>query len=309
MKAIILTEMGGALSKEDYRFFLSKMFNDKHIIPAPKIFRNLLANFIIWKRVDKGWEKYKLIGKTPIFDSMNAIKNSMIDLISSDDVLDTVFSYSHPTIEEKMSELYNKGIRNFIFLTFYPQYSYTTVESVINDITSFQKKHSDIEYKLFHSYYENSFFINFWKDSIEETAYRKSMKKPHLLFSAHSIPKSIIKKHSDPYQKHVEISAERISNSLNMDFMVSYQSQMNKDKWLGPDTSETIENLISKGVGEIVVIPISFLNENLETIYDLDYKLIPKYNKRVNIGRAKIKRGDKNLIKMFVEFTYGKSSL
>ncbi|PIP53741.1 MAG: hypothetical protein COX07_09100, partial [Bacteroidetes bacterium CG23_combo_of_CG06-09_8_20_14_all_32_9] len=140
------------------------------------------------------------------------------------------------------------------------------------------------------------------KDLITNHIKTNNLSKPFLLFSAHSIPLSFIKK-GDTYQKAVEASAKLISKSVGLNFRVSYQSAMNPKIWLSPGTLETINNLIDNGFKEIVIIPVSFVCENLETLYDLDKVIIPLKNNtnEINISRVKIPVAHKKFVEMIIQ--------
>ncbi|MBN1967804.1 MAG: ferrochelatase [Candidatus Delongbacteria bacterium] len=305
MRSIILIDMGGPQTISEYKFFLNNMFFDRHIIPAPKLIRFLLSKYITYKRLKKGWENYQLIGGTPLKNSMNSLLNKVETIIdNSKDKISIAYSYVTPRINEVLKENYDKGIRDFTLISLYPHQCYCTTSSVRYDIGSFLKNKARCTVKIFDNFYRNEFFIAFWIKMIKNEINSNSMISPHLLFSAHSIPESIISKFNDKYDYHINQSAQLIATKLGLKHSVSYQSQIKGQKWLEPTTSSTILNLKKNNIDEIIIIPISFLNENLETLYDIDLKLIQfaKNNGVKKISRAKITTSDENIIKMIMGF-------
>jgi protoporphyrin/coproporphyrin ferrochelatase len=109
------------------------------------------------------------------------------------------------------------------------------------------------------------------------------VRDPHLLFTAHSIPLYTVKK-GDTYPETIKTMAANLARMLNMPYSVAFQSRVGPVKWVGPDTDEHLEELISKGERNIIIIPISFSTECLETVFDLEINLTDNYinDTRVN---------------------------
>ena len=94
----------------------------------------------------------------------------------------------------------------------------------------------------------------------------------HVFFSAHGVPKSYVEEAGDPYQKEIESCAELIMKTLGRDnpWTLAYQSRVGPVEWLQPYTEEALEELGEKGVKELVVVPISFVSEHIETLEEID---------------------------------------
>jgi protoporphyrin/coproporphyrin ferrochelatase len=110
--------------------------------------------------------------------------------------------------------------------------------------------------------------------------------KIHILFSAHGLPVKYIKK-GDPYQNQVEDSvnliiqnlAEKIklksykqnlkSDSLDLEWQITYQSRVGPVKWLEPNTENVIEDLGRTGAKNLIIVPISFVGDHIETLHEL----------------------------------------
>ena len=304
MTGILLINMGGPVSPAEVKKFLRLMFLDKHIIPAPFIIRNLLSLFISSSRYKKSWKKYNIIGGTPIKKNTQELVNAIQNKLGLSFYIKAAYSYSEPFISTAINEFYNDGIKNIIAIPLYPQASITTTESVIFDINNTINK--DIKINVAPEFYENKFFIEFWYNLIKSHIKNNKLSNPFLIFSAHSIPISFIKK-GDTYQNAIEESAELIASSLELEYKVSYQSGMNARTWLGPDTLSSLKDLASKEIDEVVIIPISFVSENLETLYDLDNQIIPliKEETSLNISRVNIPAIHPSFIEMIKNIVYG----
>ena len=116
---------------------------------------------------------------------------------------------------------------------------------------------------------------------IKETIKNLDNKNFKLLFSAHGLPESKIKK-GDPYQWQVEKTVESIMSELineNLDFLISYQSRVGPLKWIGPSTDDVIIKYSREKKG-IVIVPVAFVSEHSETLVELDieYKKLAEKN-------------------------------
>jgi ferrochelatase len=115
--------------------------------------------------------------------------------------------------------------------------------------------------------------MSYWRTLLTEHFEKEHSINPHLLFSAHAIPMHYVKK-GDTYPEHVKKCAELIAGSMRLSYTVAFQSRLGKAKWTGPDTKDMLD-VLGLVKSEIIIIPISFLGENLETLYDLDQDLLP----------------------------------
>ncbi len=75
-----------------------------------------------------------------------------------------------------------------------------------------------------------------------------------------------------------------IARNIGIEFEISYQSGMRAGKWLTPDTKHKLKELSELGISEIIIVPISFVSENLETLYDLDRDIIPYAKNELGIS-------------------------
>ncbi len=303
MTGILLVNMGGPTSEKELLFFLKKMFTDPFILPFPKPVRFLVSRVISYSRYKKSWLKYELIGGTPLISEVEECANLLNIELGNKYIIESAFSYSQPLIAEGVNILTKKGAKKIKILPLYPQESMTTTGSVRADVRKILKSNPSLEIEIINQFYDNDYFTDFWTELIKNHIEENKINNPLLIFSAHSIPEYLVNK-GDTYPQAINKSAELIANKLQLDFKITYQSKMGKMKWLAPDTKEVIEKLIESTTKNIVIIPISFINENLETLYDLDTELIPYFNNEFNfynISRVKIKSNHKLLIKTFVD--------
>ena len=203
------------------------------------------------------------------------------------------FSYSSPFIKDSINAFLDEGIEDITVIPLYPQASISTTTSVEADVNAAVKEYSNLKITFVKEFYKNDLFVSFWANLIMNHIKENKLINPYLMFSAHSIPMNLVEK-GDTYPNAIEESSKLIADKTNLNFEFAFQSRM-KGKWVGPDTKDSLKKIseTTKDL-DIILIPISFVNENLETLYDLDHDIIPfakeelKINKitRVNIPVA-----------------------
>ena len=298
MKGILLVNMGGPVSEKGMRFFLKNMFCDDAILPFAKPFRIILSWIISTFRYKKSWSKYLDIGGTPIVDDTKDLTNIVGVEMGEGYKVSYAFSYSNPLIENVLSEFSKEGIEDITIVPLYPHYSLSTWQSVVN-----HSRKSVVEGNLsfVKPFFRNNKYIEFISDAIKTSIDDNKLTNPLLLFSAHSIPNSLIEK-GDYYESEIVESSKLISSNLNLDHAVSYQSQIG-DKWLGPITDDVISEYNDTDIKEILIVPISFVGENLETLYDIDFKMLKDFKKykELRVERMKFNKDQTLLAKAIVE--------
>ena len=304
MKTVLLANMGAPVSEHDMKLFLKRMFRDKAIIHAPGPVRFFLAHLISNLRYKSSWKKYLQIGGSPLYSAMAATQHALQEVLPPEYNVRCAYSYSTPLIQDEIAQLYQSGIKDFIVIPMYPQASFSTTGSLKSDLNKAKSRWGDINVNLINDYFGNKHFITFWTKLIQDKIKEKGYSNPYLLFSAHAIPQSFIKR-GDMYTEKINTSAQLISEELHLPYSVSYQSKIGKIQWTKPYTMEQLADLHKQNISEIIIVPFSFINENLETKYDLDTEIIPYAINKLGIKdicRIHIPASDSNLVEMFSKF-------
>lgn len=290
MIGILLVNMGSPSSQKEMRKFLFNMFSDFAILPLPEFTRKTVAFIISRTRCKKSWRKYEKIGSSPMKSSLKNIEENLQNELGKEFLVYTCSSYLSPLIKEGFEYFKNNEISKIKVIPLYPHSCFSTTGSVKTEIKNIKNLYENISVEIADEFYKNKYFILFWKILIEETINKNNLNKPILLFSAHSIPEYQVMK-GDTYVQAIEKSSQLIAESTGTEYKISYQSKAGKIKWLEPETKSVLAELAEKNYEDIVIVPISFISENLETLYDLDLDIIP-YGKNElkikNICRVKI---------------------
>jgi ferrochelatase len=308
MTGVLLVNMGGANSPQELKAFLARMFKDPFILPFGKLGRILLSFIISNTRYKKSWKKYLAIGGSPIIEATEQTQKALQEKLGENYLVDIAFSYSAPLIIDSIQSLLSMGIRQLTIIPLYPQASYSTTDSVQSNVNAALADANNIEINFVREFYDHPDFVNFWAKLIKNHIDQNHCVAPLLLFSAHSIPKALVDK-GDTYPLAIEASAKAIAENLGCQWQVAYQSGMKRSEWIGPDVNVVLKDLALKNVSDIVIIPISFVNENLETLYDIDQQIIPAAKDIQgikNISRVKIPVADPEFINLLCRLAQAK---
>jgi protoporphyrin/coproporphyrin ferrochelatase len=91
-------------------------------------------------------------------------------------------------------------------------------------------------------------------------------------FSAHGVPASYVEEAGDPYQREIQDCTRLIMEHLNRSnqHTLAYQSRVGPVEWLKPYTEDAITELAANGVQDLLVVPISFVSDHIETLQEID---------------------------------------
>lgn len=268
-RAVVLLNLGGPLKAEDIRPFLFNFFRDKRIITLPNPFRFLLAGLIAVTR-SKGAAKEsygRLGGKSPLLENTQAQASALEKLLPDSKVF-IAMRHWHPFADETVKEVAAYGPDEIVLLPLYPQYSTTTTLSAFEDWDRAAKS-LGVPTKKVVSYQTAAGFIEASAALIAPQL--KPSTRQRLLFSAHGLPEQIIRA-GDPYQRQCEETAAAIVQKLNipgLDWELCYQSRVGRLKWIGPSIDESMQKAAKEGLG-VVVYPLAFVSEHVETLVELD---------------------------------------
>ena len=307
-KAVILFNLGGPDKLESVEPFLFNLFNDPEIISIPSIFRYPLAKFISKRRTPIAKNIYKEIGnKSPILElTQDQAKSLENKLLKKDNYkCFVVMRCWHPRASDVIKKVRKYNPEEIILLPLYPQFSASTSGSSINEWNDLCKKENyQVKTKTICCYPTESNFIASHVSLIKKTLQHVENNNFKLIFSAHGLPESKIKK-GDPYQWHIEETVKEIMSKLkteNLDHVISYQSRVGPMKWIGPFTDAEIIKYSKEKKG-IVIVPVAFVSEHSETLVELDieYKKLAEKNGCTFYKRVPALGIEENFIKGLAE--------
>jgi len=228
-------------------------------------------------------EKYKRIGgKSPINDwtrlQQSMLQQELQKLVPGIEVY-AAMRYWHPTIRDIADKVTEKAFDKVVLLPLYPHYSITTTGSSFNEWKRVYKGEAE-KLTYVYDYFDNQRYINALNERIDETILRfpENVRDDiQLLFSAHGLPESIAKQ-GDPYPKQIDKTVACVMKARNFShgYHLCFQSKVGPAKWLKPSIDEMIRGLAAKRKKQLLVIPISFVSDHIETLFELDieYRMV-----------------------------------
>jgi len=272
-RAVILANLGAPSNLDEVQPFLKNLFSDRDIFDFPfgKIGQSIFSSLISTFRAPKSKKYYGAIGGgSPLHENTVAQASKLQTVLEESEYKVFVAQrYWKPFISDIVRQVEADGFDQIILVPLYPHYSTTTTLSIINE---WNKYSSNLPEPLV---IDRFFEIDDYNEACAEKIREKISicdSEPHILFSAHSIPQKRVLD-GDPYQQEIEKNMELIMDKVGKEkysYSLCYQSRLGPIKWLTPSIEDEIQNLVQKGIESVVVFPISFVSEHVETLFELD---------------------------------------
>jgi ferrochelatase len=275
---IVLFQLGGPDTLEAIQPFLYNLFCDPDIIDFPfaRIGRKPLAKLISTTRARKVQHHYATIGGgSPIRRHTERQARALESELRGHGIDVRCFvamRYWHPFTCEAIEQLRAAKCDEVVLLPMYPQYSSTTTGSSLNEW--YRLFRDDVPTHCVETFYRNTMYLDSVVDKVNEALSRfASPELPEIVFSAHSIPMSVIEK-GDPYQRQIEetVSLVMQRGAWSNRHRLCYQSKVGASRWLQPSLTHTLRQLASERVREVCVVPIAFVSDHVETLGEIDHE-------------------------------------
>jgi len=327
---VLLLNLGGPETSEDVEGFLYNLFADPDIIRLPGPLTSLQSLIALWiskRRAPKSIKAYNSIGGgSPILQYSNDQARLITEAIRERHGVEVKsyvgMRYWHPFTEEALEEIQRDGITELVIVPLYPQFSISTSGSSLRILQEeFAKKQEiygaetgTLRHTVVPSWFERPGYINAMVnliqkeiDAFSDKQLEEGNNEIHVLFSAHGVPQSYIEA-GDPYQEQIIECVRRISERIevmkvkggppSVTSHLSYQSRVGPIEWLRPYTDDVLPELGEKGVKNLVVVPISFVSEHIETLeeIDMEYCELAHENGIVNWRRVPALNTDETFI-------------
>ncbi|MEH2058040.1 MAG: ferrochelatase [Nostoc sp.] len=278
---VLLLNLGGPDKLEDVGLFLYNLFSDPEIIRLPfRWLQKPVAWFIATRRTRTSQENYKQIGGgSPlrrITEAQGEALKEQLACLGQEASMYVGMRYWHPYTEEAIAQITQDNIEHLVILPLYPQFSISTSGSsfrLIEKLWQENPKLQPIDYTVIPSWYKQPGYLQAMAELIaQELGQFPNPDEVHIFFSAHGVPKSYVEEAGDPYQQEIEECTALIMQTLNRPnaHTLAYQSRVGPVEWLQPYTEDALIELGAQGVKDLVVVPISFVSEHIETLQEID---------------------------------------
>lgn len=279
---IVMLNLGGPATLDDVRPFLIELFADREIIQLP--FQRWLGPIIARRRTPKVKGLYASIGGgSPILRYTEAQGRGMVarlDRLSPQTAphqFYVAFRYTGPSSADALRAMHADGVERAVAFTQYPQFSCSTTGSSLNELWRAAARTglgAAFEWSLIDRWPVHQAFIEAMTETVRESLEQfepAARARALILFSAHSLPLDVIDR-GDSYPQEVGASVQRVVERLAVanPYILAYQSDVGPVRWLGPSTEQVLRRLGARGHKHVVVVPIAFTSDHIETLSELD---------------------------------------
>ena len=281
--AIIMFQLGGPDSQAAVEPFLYNLFCDPDIINFPGAFlaRKALAKLISTTRSKVVGQHYAEIGGgSPIRrlteQQARALQETLRPHLNARTIV--AMRYWHPDTAEAVSALESEPYDELVLLPLYPHYSFATTRSSLREwdrqygAKLKNRPGPKPPVKLIDHFYDHPDYVAGIVERINSVL--QEVPDPdnvQLVFSAHGLPMTLVEK-GDPYPQEIEQTVQLVRQlgAWRNPYVLCYQSRVGPQKWLQPSLTSTIESMAKSGVKRMLVIPIAFLTEHIETLHEIN---------------------------------------
>ncbi|GAB6196838.1 ferrochelatase [Lysobacter xanthus] len=281
--ALVLANLGtpDAPTPQAVRRYLAEFLHDHRVVDLSRWLWCPLLHFIILPvRGGPVAKKYASIwlegedGGSPLAVYTRRLARAVQAEMPELRVVDAM-RYGRPSLQGVLARLEAEGVRRMLVLPLYPQYSTSTTAS-IEDVLA---RMDVVRPEVIEEYHLDAGWVAAIADSVR-SARAATTGERHLLFSYHGLPERFIRR-GDPYQRQCEASSEAIAAALGLErsqWTLAYQSQFGREKWIGPSTQATLQDLAARGVHDVDVVCPGFAVDCLETLEEIAEMLAHEFS-------------------------------
>jgi ferrochelatase len=270
--AVFLLYLGGPQTLAEVRPFLYSLFADPKILQMPAVFRVPLAFLISTLRAPSSRAKYALIGNgSPLVKGTRAQAEALEALLGGEFSCHLAMRCGQPNTQQAVTAALARGATRGIALPLYPQYARATTLSSLQELRAQWPERLPLHEIT--SYPDDAGYLAAAGACLDEALGKLSPEdRAHrlIVFSAHGLPLRDIQR-GDPYESEVTRTARALAARSGLaegEWALAYQSRVAPGKWLGPDTVTYVREHARDRA--MVLVPVAFVSEHLETLYDLD---------------------------------------
>jgi ferrochelatase len=277
---VVLLNLGGPDTLDAVEPFLNNLFNDPDIIDFPGSFliRRWLAKQISTRRAPMVIEQYKKIGGGSPLKAHTLKQAELLEARLNEHFPARVYAamrYWKPFTQDALDEIERDGVTRVVLLPLYPQFSKATTESSLKEWKRQiqTRQNLSLDWTLIEKYHDFPPYLDAFVERIEQGLERfpaEKRKTVHIVFSAHGTPMKLVRQ-GDPYSHQIAETVNAVikQGGFSHDWSLCYQSKVGPQKWLTPSTPDMIEELAGRGVKDMLIVPIAFASDHLETLFEL----------------------------------------
>ncbi|WLE95937.1 MAG: ferrochelatase [Candidatus Electrothrix communis] len=278
---VLLLNMGGPEKQEDVRPFLYNLFSDRQIIRlGPALLQKPIAAMIARRRAPVSMENYQKIGGgSPLTritaEQAQALEKRLEQSLAGEGgcIVRSCMRYWPPFADAVLQEMVDAGVTELIALPLYPHYCRATTGSSLSDLRQQNARLGlNLPIREIRSWPAEPEYIDVLAARIQEglSLFAESEQAAvQLVYSAHSLPKKFIDQ-GDPYVEEIKATIAAVEKQVGRQGKLCFQSRSGPVEWLEPSTPDMLKQLAGQGCQNILMVPIAFVSDHIETLYEID---------------------------------------
>lgn len=317
---ILMMNMGGPQNLDDVYDYLLRIFSDRDIMQLPA--QNQLGPLIAKRRTPVVKKHYEEIGGgSPIKKWTDLQGQGMVEILdkispeTAPHKYYVGFRYAHPLAGDALDEMARDGIQRAVAFSQYQQYSCSTSGSSLNEVYRHLSKmgrlSDSVKWSVIDRWPVHKGLVQVFVDNIrtELEKFPGDVKDDVvILFSAHSLPLRVVNR-GDPYPQEVSATVQYVMEGLGHThpYRLVWQSKVGPLPWLSPQTEDVIKALSKKGKKNLLLVPIAFTSDHIETLHELDIEYAQELAEEVgiqNIRRVPTPNDNPNFIRALADIVH-----
>jgi protoporphyrin/coproporphyrin ferrochelatase len=274
---LVLLNMGGPDSLAAVEPFLYNLFSDRELIrlPAGALLQKPFARLISHFRAKHVRQNYRMIGgKSPLLEWTGKQAAGIAAKLGPQVKPYVVMRYWAPRAVPVLQQMRADGIEQAVVLSMYPHYTAATTGSSLNDFRrAAAAEYPQLRFTSIDQWYDWPGYLDALANRIRqglETYHELMRDQVPILFSAHALPQKFIER-GDPYLEQVQATVRGVMARVGeRPWFLGFQSRSGPVKWMEPETTEVITRLAEAGHDSLLVVPISFVSDHIETLHEID---------------------------------------
>ncbi len=283
--AVFFYNMGGPGLSSEVPEFLTELFQDNDLLdlPFPGLLQNFVAEKIVRKRSGAVAQKYDEIGGgSPQLSTTEAlcarVEKQVKERLTAFEIvhMGPLMRYSEPRAATGLEKALERGAEEVWLLTQYPHCSRATTGTSLREIALLRRndpRFAALKLRSFARYGDDPQFHLLWAKRLEQAWNNLQPGKRHLIVSAHNLPLSYIAE-GDPYRSQIYETSRQTLRQLGLTegkhWTLAWQSAVGPVKWMKPDTRDVIRRCAAAGISEVLVWPLAFVSDHIETQHEID---------------------------------------
>jgi ferrochelatase len=281
---VVVAQLGGPESLAEVKPFIRSIFADPHLVPLPggSLTRTAVSTLVATVRAPRVRSRYELIGGASPLVATTQLQAGALDVELTarghDVVVAVAHRHSRPDTGAAVDAMLAADVDRVVMLPLFPQHSDSTTGSSEAELRRIlDDRDVDLPLTVIRSWCRHPSYLAAQTRLVDEMLAKvpdQRLNAALLVFSAHGLPQRIVDR-GDPYPDEVMATVAGVVSRLQrpVDHVIAYQSRTGPIRWVGPDVDEVIATAASDSRTWLGVVPISFVSDHVETLYEIDIEM------------------------------------